>query len=671
MSHPRSRRTSPAAPAAALVAAVFSLFATASPASATIVFESQATAQNGAASTLTIAKPASVANGDVLLAFVTFEKGSDAGNDALLTPAGWVMHLRTNNLTDLGQAFYYRIIFDADAEPASYTWTFDETVKAAGGISRYSGVSNSSPIVESSGNTGDGTTLLATSVLGEAGSVLVAAFGVKKTTALATPGGMTARMTATNPQDVTLHAADVAVGVGATGDRGSTAGSGDKWVAQLATLRSGGGSQLTITPDPLAFGDVVINTTSDVETVTLENTGNLGLSITAIEATAAPFAAAAGGTCPSVPIDLDPDESCTLAYNFSPTMVGNAADTLVVTSDADFGATDFELTGRGVLFLTPPEVTGVGTVARYSGGRAAVTQLFVIFDREMAASAGQAGSYQLIAGGVDGVVETATCATPAGDDVELAIDAASYDGAADTAHLRVNGEVPLFFDAYALLACAADLEDELGDNLDGDGDGIGGDDHVAPFVVNVDHLLEVNPNFDADVAGWGLSTPSAGGLTWSPSTDVGQVPTSGALEMTGDSLPADGPWSATQCVLAAPLEPSFHLRAAVRVDGVVDASANAQLFASGDCTGTPLQTLTTATVASGDGTTWIDLGASPPRRPTSAGAVSARVTVQAVPGASASGSWSVLWDEVAFWGATIFADGLETGDTNQWSAATP
>jgi hypothetical protein len=203
-----------------------------------IRFESASNAQNGSATSLSIARPSGAKAGDFLLAQITFEKGSDAGSNARITPPGWILMRRTNRGSDLGQAIFYRAA--GATEPASYTWTFPQALKVAGGILRYTGVSTTAPIVASSGNTGDSGTLTALGVSAVERSALVAFFGLKKQgTSLSTPPGMTGRYYFESSQDLAIRGADEPrASGGATGNRTSTTGHADKWVAQLVALRA-------------------------------------------------------------------------------------------------------------------------------------------------------------------------------------------------------------------------------------------------------------------------------------------------------------------------------------------------------------------------------------------------------------------------------------------------
>ena len=106
---------------------------------------------------------------------------------------------------------------------------------------------------------------------------------------------------------------------------------------------------LTLSPDPLDFGDVVVDTESALMDVTVSNPGGAPLSVTAITAPSAPFASLAGGSCGAVPFTVAAAGSCTLSYRFSPTATGSASQVLTFASDAS-GTPDnlVTLTGVGV-----------------------------------------------------------------------------------------------------------------------------------------------------------------------------------------------------------------------------------------------------------------------------------------------------------------------------------
>ncbi len=108
-----------------------------------------------------------------------------------------------------------------------------------------------------------------------------------------------------------------------------------------------GSPGVSLTPDPLDFGDQAVGSTSGAQVVTLENTGNADLDVSAIDAPSAPFARS-GGSCASTPFTLVAGDTCTLEYTFSPSSTGASSDTISVTSNADSSPDSFDLTGNGI-----------------------------------------------------------------------------------------------------------------------------------------------------------------------------------------------------------------------------------------------------------------------------------------------------------------------------------
>lgn len=123
----------------------------------------------------------------------------------------------------------------------------------------------------------------------------------------------------------------------------STAGN-----SSFALSGTGVQGNLTITPATLGFGSVNVGTTSPEQSVTLANTGNASLQVTALTAAATPFARTGKGSCAAtLPITLAAGASCTLAYTFTPTATGAANQTLTVTANAP-GSGSIALSGTGV-----------------------------------------------------------------------------------------------------------------------------------------------------------------------------------------------------------------------------------------------------------------------------------------------------------------------------------
>ncbi|MGD9583164.1 MAG: IPTL-CTERM sorting domain-containing protein, partial [Lysobacterales bacterium] len=107
-------------------------------------------------------------------------------------------------------------------------------------------------------------------------------------------------------------------------------------------------AQIALSPDPLAFGNVLVGSTSAVQSLTVANPGSAPLNVSAISAAAAPFTLT-GGTCGAVPFAVAAAGSCTLDYTFSPTATGAANQLITLTSDAPPASDNqFSLQGSGV-----------------------------------------------------------------------------------------------------------------------------------------------------------------------------------------------------------------------------------------------------------------------------------------------------------------------------------
>ena len=95
----------------------------------------------GGSASLTINRPGAAVAGDFLLALVNARGGTSR---VVTAPAGWTLVRRDNNGTTLAQAVYRKVA--TGSEPLSYTWTFNASVKATGGILPYVGVDSTAPI---------------------------------------------------------------------------------------------------------------------------------------------------------------------------------------------------------------------------------------------------------------------------------------------------------------------------------------------------------------------------------------------------------------------------------------------------------------------------------------------------------------------------------------------
>jgi hypothetical protein len=117
-----------------------------------------------------------------------------------------------------------------------------------------------------------------------------------------------------------------------------------------------------VAPNPAAFGNQLVGTTSAPLTVTLTNNGSASVTVTGLPNPSAPFARS-GGTCPATPFPLAPSASCTVEYTFSPTVVGPASGSVAIATSV--GTTTLSLTGTGIqgnLVISPTSLA-FGSVA--------------------------------------------------------------------------------------------------------------------------------------------------------------------------------------------------------------------------------------------------------------------------------------------------------------------
>lgn len=208
-----------------------------------ITFRASASASNGGgATTITVSKPSGTANGDLLLASI-YVRG--AGSTASVTsPSGWTLIRRDDDSAGVtggvgSLVTYYRLA--GNAEPASYTWSFDSTRRAMAGIVGYSGVASIAPTDASSGQTGFGTSVTAPSLNTSVnGAMLVGLFALFEGGQSFTPPlGMTERIDASDiGANLTLEITDERrSAAGATGARAALSPFSDSYLGQLIALK--------------------------------------------------------------------------------------------------------------------------------------------------------------------------------------------------------------------------------------------------------------------------------------------------------------------------------------------------------------------------------------------------------------------------------------------------
>jgi hypothetical protein len=199
---------------------------------------------NGASNqaSITVNVPTGVQAGDLLVAQIAVNHGTDA---TITAPSGWTLVLRTDQSNKLGQAIYRHAWVSGD--PASYTWTFSANQQAAGAILAYGGVDATSPIDVSAGLATASTASIPapSATTTAAGDMELAFLSISTQTSINVVAGMTTRADDVGiggGGGVTIEANEKQLGAaGATGAFTATTGysNTDKTsVGQVVALRA-------------------------------------------------------------------------------------------------------------------------------------------------------------------------------------------------------------------------------------------------------------------------------------------------------------------------------------------------------------------------------------------------------------------------------------------------
>jgi hypothetical protein len=199
--------------------------------------KSSAATSGSGPTTITIAKPSGTASGDVLIAGISFETGTD--ETSITVPSGWTLVHRVDNSKDAGLAVYRTVA--GGSEPASYAWTFAQSRSLSGGIMAFTGVDNTTPIdVESGQATAQNTTHATPTVTTtQANTVLVTHFAMPQNATWTPPTGMTEQydVPETSRGDSLEGDTMTQAAAGATGAKTATASTSDLGVTHILALR--------------------------------------------------------------------------------------------------------------------------------------------------------------------------------------------------------------------------------------------------------------------------------------------------------------------------------------------------------------------------------------------------------------------------------------------------
>ncbi|MCP3962133.1 MAG: DUF11 domain-containing protein [bacterium] len=327
-----------------------------------------------------------------------------------------------------------------------------------------------------------------------------------------------------------------------------------------------------------------------------------------------------------------------------------------------------------------PRVASVETVPAHPDGAIAqcqtvdlqLTGLVVRFDEQMFNPPGDSDpddvtnpvNYRLLAPGPDAVLSTRFCGPVLGDDLAIPIDSVSYDLVNPGAILAVNGGTPLPEGIYRLLVCGSTtVRDLIGNPLDGNGNGVGGDDFEQRFRVEHDNTL-VNGHFDCELAPWvGASTDPAEIFRGTNDVDGSNVSGSAQIE----NLTASTDFALAECTEVAP-STDYELVGRVLIDALpgvsVDLTPYCESFAAAQCAA-PILSLGASVVPftlQDTGGAWVTVE-SPISLPASAASAICGFELEAAGGEDFTAFLDAVRLSVE---AILFADGFESGDTSEW-----
>ena len=112
------------------------------PTGGVIIVQESSSAVSLSSATVTVPRPAGLADGDVLIASINADDAPAMG----AAPAGWEPVVNPLSMGTSARLFaYHRVVADASAEPSSYTWRLARAVKWNAAMTAYSGVDNGTP----------------------------------------------------------------------------------------------------------------------------------------------------------------------------------------------------------------------------------------------------------------------------------------------------------------------------------------------------------------------------------------------------------------------------------------------------------------------------------------------------------------------------------------------
>ena len=346
--------------------------------------------------------------------------------------------------------------------------------------------------------------------------------------------------------------------------------------------------------------------------------------------------------------------------------------TVISSSEDHTAANDSDNTSSNVQIL-PPQVVDVageptaGSLEDCQSTSDGLNGLTLTFSQTMSNPPGHGtgssddltdpDNYFLVSAGADRDLDTTTCGVAGGDDVVIAISQVTANGASTEALLEP--ETGLGTGLYRVFACAS-LADDGGQGLDGNGDGISGEDFSQQFRVDLGNLLS-NGSFDCDLDAWSQVEEDPAELTHD-SSDVDNASASGSARAFNLVASELGLYQCLQTNL-----PTIEIQAQVRVEDATDLVGRLECagYDQSNCTGLVLDEDGTDTALSQNPGVWDSFEALV-AVPTGA-SVMCGVALQTPGGLP----FEAFLDDLRAQDSPLFADGFESGDTSSWSSSRP
>jgi hypothetical protein len=152
----------------------------------------------------------------------------------------------------------------------------------------------------------------------------------------------------------------------------------------VALTATGVPSQLTLTPNPLSFGNVQVGTPSATQFVTVRNTGAGPVQVNSFTASGDYSVVTVGVVNCSLTTPLPASAICSIAMRVTPSAAGPLSGTLTVSSTAANSPQTVDLLANGVLSVTgvaaqsvdrPVVATGAATIAASPPGNANINAI--------------------------------------------------------------------------------------------------------------------------------------------------------------------------------------------------------------------------------------------------------------------------------------------------------